>query len=125
MPKGRSLGVNLRKKIGNTAMPDEVKMIDLPILLTTIKEHLPYEICMLRKTFVELNDRAKIGPQAQRPDELIPNALKESFCIHARSLIDFFVRRSRSTDAIASDFAPGFGHIRRQTTEPAGGLPLL
>jgi len=48
-----------------------------------LREHLPYELDMLQFTFERLlwNDIVQ--------DDL-RNALIESFCIHARSLIDFF-----------------------------------
>lgn len=45
-------------------------------------EHLPYELWMLRETFARLS-----SPPA---DAVLCNALIESFCIHARQLIEFF-----------------------------------
>ena len=44
-------------------------------------EHLPYEISMLRFTFLELQQPVA-GP--------LGNVLIEAFCLHARNLIEFF-----------------------------------
>lgn len=46
---------------------------------------LPYELWMLDETFKRLNEPLT--------DQVIANALIESFCIHARQLIDFFENR--------------------------------
>ena len=46
------------------------------------EHHLPYEISMLIATFQRLEPGVT--------DVVISNALIESFCIHARSLLDFF-----------------------------------
>ncbi|NVD26377.1 hypothetical protein HUO14_00500 [Parasphingorhabdus flavimaris] len=45
-------------------------------------EHLPYEFWMLRQTYEKLR-----SPPA---DMVLRNALIESFCIHARLLLEFF-----------------------------------
>lgn len=45
-------------------------------------EHLPYELWMLRQTYEKLG-----SPPA---DKVLCNALIESFCIHARLLLEFF-----------------------------------
>ena len=79
------------------------------ILLGIIDEHLPYEIDMLRGLFRQLF--GKVEPSA--PDQRIQHfAQIESFCIHARSLLDFFSNRKSPSkdkdDAIASDFATGY-----------------
>lgn len=58
--------------------------------------HLPYEFSMLQGTFVVL---AK-----DEHDTIITNALIESFCIHARLLIDFFNNRQGRR---ANDFTGG------------------
>lgn len=47
-----------------------------------LREHLPYELDMLRSTFERLRDGVA--------DDVFRNALIESFSIHARSLIEFF-----------------------------------
>jgi len=71
-------------------MPDQ-------ILMEIFNEHIPYEIDMLRKAY-----HLTAG---QRPKGVLKNALIEAFCIHARSLIDFFkCKRLRDEDVIASDF---------------------
>jgi hypothetical protein len=41
--------------------------------------HLDYEIWMLEQTYTRLRD-----------DEVIKNAIIESFCVHARNLLEFF-----------------------------------
>lgn len=50
--------------------------------LEIVRDHLPYELDMLAGTFAKLEQGAA--------DTIVRNALIESFCIHARSLIDFF-----------------------------------
>ncbi len=45
-------------------------------------EHLPYELWMLRQTYEKLR-----SPLANK---VLRNALIESFCIHARLLLEFF-----------------------------------
>ncbi len=47
--------------------------------------HLPYELWMLRATYEKLR-----SPPA---DEVLCNALIESFCLHARQLLEFFENR--------------------------------
>jgi hypothetical protein len=46
------------------------------------EDHLNYEVWMLGETYTRL--------LVQVPDKVIANALVESFCIHARILIEFF-----------------------------------
>lgn len=76
-------------------MPDQV-------LIDIINEHLPYEIDMLRTVYGELAG-------ASPPTGVFKNALIESFCIHARSLIHFLANRpSKPDDAAASDFTDTF-----------------
>jgi hypothetical protein len=78
------------------------------ILIDIIDEHLPYEIDMLRLIYKELESLSKTNPASER-EQAIRFALIESFCVHSRSLIDFFVdKRTQSDDAVASDFANGF-----------------
>jgi DNA-directed RNA polymerase specialized sigma54-like protein len=81
--------------------------------LQILREHLPYEIKMLRYT----HDRL----QAEVKDRESNNVLIESFCLHARNLIDFF-RGQRNTKeyACARDFTtksyrPIDKEIHRQT----------
>jgi hypothetical protein len=77
-----------------------------------IKEHLPYEMAMLRATFKYLQlDHG----------EVIDNALINSFCVHARNLIDFFAGTKEAQDrSIAKTFTdpaynPFKGHdVRRE-----------
>jgi hypothetical protein len=47
-----------------------------------LREHLPYELWMLRETYVTLK-----SPPA---DDVLRNALIDAFCIHARQLLEFF-----------------------------------
>lgn len=47
-----------------------------------LREHLPYELWMLRETYARLK-----SPPA---DDVLRNALIEAFCIHARQLLEFF-----------------------------------
>jgi hypothetical protein len=55
-----------------------------------IDEHLPYEVQMLNFTFAALCT----GPNVL--GQLPINAFLESFCIHARNLIDFFAEQGTS-----------------------------
>ena len=79
-------------------MPDK-------ILMDIIEEHLPYEIDMLRRTYMQLSVLSKIDPDRE-PDEqrATRNALTESFCVHARSLIEFFADNKKGADAVACEF---------------------
>lgn len=61
-----------------------------------LKQHLTYEACMLRGTYQELNNNLH--------NEIVKNALIESFCIHARQLIEFF---SNKQGMHAKDFTGG------------------
>jgi hypothetical protein len=69
-------------------------------------QHLPYEINQLRGTFNQLMQIERAVFDERDVSRLIVrNALIESFCVHARSLIDFFAnRRTKPTDVIAGDF---------------------
>lgn len=70
------------------------------ILMDIIEKHLPYEIDMLRRTHTQLSKIDEADEQ-----RAIRNALIESFCIHARSLLHFFANnKMRITDAIAKEF---------------------
>jgi hypothetical protein len=91
-------------------MPDE-------ILLGIINDHLPYEIDMLRGLFRQLF--GKVEPS--EPDQRIQHfAQIESFCIHARSLLDFFygAKSSKDDDAMVTDFATGYTPPFDPTKEP-------
>ncbi|HET9935944.1 MAG TPA: hypothetical protein VFQ29_05750 [Methyloceanibacter sp.] len=61
-------------------------------------EHLLYEIQMLHETRKALN-----GERVS--DQIITNALMESFCGHARNLNEFFVEVLRDDTLKASSFA--------------------
>ncbi len=73
-------------------------------LVAYIRKHLAYEIEMFRYTYV--------GLQNQK-DQLLFNALYESFCVHARNLMDFFFNQAsdKERNYIAADFLPE-GHPR-------------
>jgi hypothetical protein len=89
-------------------MPDQ-------ILMDIIEEHLPYEIDMLRHTYRQLSVVSKVDP-AHETNEQRANrcALIESFCVHARSLIDFFADDKKGTDAVACEFTDnGFMQLDR------------
>jgi hypothetical protein len=55
-------------------------------LRETINHHIPYEVRMMRQTFAMLGD----GAACLWVSQVVINALIESFCLHARSLIEFF-----------------------------------
>jgi hypothetical protein len=80
------------------------------ILVEIIDKHLPYEIDMLRSTYRQLESADNSASAAETPEQkAFRNAPIESFCVHARSLINFFANhRNVPTDAIAGDFTDGF-----------------
>ena len=61
-------------------------------ILEFVREHLPYEIDMLRSTYLTLYQGGV--------DWAIRNALIESFCIHARNLLEFFSKKADSGAAV-------------------------
>jgi hypothetical protein len=87
------------------------------ILTDIFNEHLPYEIDMLRETYRLLT------PTTPATD-VYKNALIEAFCVHARSLLDFFMYRKRETDVVASNFATGFIPQLNDVIEPLKTLKL-
>ena len=52
-------------------------------------EHLPYELNMLKWSYAALYDDE---PAPFRDHMLICNLANESFCLHARNLLEFFNR---------------------------------
>jgi hypothetical protein len=58
------------------------------------ERHLPYEIDMLRVTYLMLSTPG--APLWFTPNVL--NALIESFCVHARNLIEFYIATNSLTD---------------------------
>jgi hypothetical protein len=95
------------------------------ILAEIRKEHLPYEIGMLRGTFERLREIDASGGVAENDiaKQVCRNALIESFCVHARSLLDFFANRPdrRADDAVAQDFV-AFASSLKPTEEPLKSL---
>ena len=66
-----------------------------------LREHLPYEMCMLRYAFQEIG----------RPREQLDwNVHLESFAIHARSLVEFLLNKEdqHSRTVLGSDLVPGY-----------------
>jgi hypothetical protein len=80
-------------------MPDKV-------LREIFNKHLPYEIDMMRRTYSRIEALAHPPRVPETPEErVLRNALIESFCVHCRSLLDFFGNyRFKSSGAIAADF---------------------
>ncbi len=75
------------------------------IFMDIIEEHLPYEIDMLRRTYMQLSVVCKVSPDRETDEQRATRCtLTESFCVHARSLIDFFADEKRGTDAVACEF---------------------
>jgi hypothetical protein len=81
--------------------------------LEIINEHLPYEIDMLRFTYLQLVRVSTARPQTETNEQqTLLFSFLESFCVHARSLLDFFSNTpGHHTDAIASQFTDGYAHI--------------
>ena len=63
-----------------------------------IGHHIPYEVRMMRQTYVMLAD----GGTCLWFSQTVVNALIESFSIHARSLIEFFSGDSQPNDTTAA-----------------------
>jgi hypothetical protein len=62
--------------------------------------HYRYEVEMLRDTHERLIS-GKFGPDT---DRVVRNALIESFCIHARGLIEFFTSKPGGAEKFTKDF---------------------
>jgi hypothetical protein len=94
------------------------------VLTQIFKEHLPYEIDMLRRTYAMLEALARPPVDPETSDQEVQRfALIESFCVHARSLIDFFSKASpKKTDATAADFKPGFVTTIDRDKPPLAGI---
>jgi hypothetical protein len=95
-------------------MPDQ-------ILLDIIEEHLPYEVDMLRGLYSQFG---KVNPSLDEFNQKVQYyAQINSFCVHARALLDFFADiRKDKTDAIASNFTSGYKPTFDQTIEPLKSL---
>ncbi|MFN4014228.1 MAG: hypothetical protein ACK4JB_02750 [Reyranella sp.] len=63
-----------------------------------IREHLPYEITMLVRTYDRL-----IKP-LPGDDEFLTSVLIESFCMHARNLLEFFEKGPRNEQELAKTY---------------------
>jgi hypothetical protein len=63
-------------------------------LQEVLNHHIPYEVRMMRQTFAMLAD----GPACLWVNQVVINALIESFCLHARSLIEFFAGETTPAD---------------------------
>lgn len=78
----------------------------MDIRATQLKEHVFYELDMLRYThgaLVQIERSLAKDPDAlSRVDRRIINALVEAFCIHARNLDEFF-QGTGLTDTLSSD----------------------
>jgi hypothetical protein len=96
------------------SMPDQ-------ILLDIIEEHLSYEIDMLRGLYRLFGKVDQAWNEHEKKVQYY--AQINSFCLHARSLLDFFADKRRDqTDAIASDFTSGYTPTFDQTKEPLKSL---
>jgi hypothetical protein len=93
------------------------------ILLEIIDDHLPYEIDMLRGTYTELCALGTTNETTETPKQKIyRQALIESFCVHARSLFDFFSNNAKNDDAVASHFTANPSPLLDQSNEPLKAL---
>lgn len=83
------------------ATPTQPTTTALAILIERLQEHYPYELVMLRATYAYLVS----GRHSQ--DRILTNALIESFCTHARLLIEFFEGKGGViTKYVDAGFAP-------------------
>jgi hypothetical protein len=74
-----------------------------------IREHIPYEVRMLRVTFVCL----ALPSMTLLVNPLVVNSFLESFCIHARNLFEFFDEKR----PVAKGYAAA-RHFAEVTYEP-------
>lgn len=70
-------------------------MVTLNDSVAYLAEHYIYEINMLRETHRRLGSTS---------DQMLANALIESFCVHARALLDFYKSTPQDDDVVAHDF---------------------
>jgi hypothetical protein len=68
-------------------------------LITHLREHIPYELLMLRHTHRQLS---------QVDGQLDRNAFLEAFAVHARNLFNFLTNREDSRNLKASDFKSAY-----------------
>ena len=66
-------------------------------LMEMLTHHIVYEIEMMRHTYICLT-----GPAHVWFSQVVINAVIESFCIHARNLIDFFTSTAGPSDETAA-----------------------
>jgi hypothetical protein len=78
-------------------------------MVQVIGHHIPYEVRMMRQTYLMLSD----GAACLWVSQTVINALIESFCIHARSLIEFF-----SGNESPSDHTSAAKHFAQPDYEP-------
>lgn len=85
-----------------------MRMVKLQNHAEFLAEHYLYEITMLRMTFKAIPRETDIWRR---------NALMESFAIHARVLMDFFISKPKNDDIVARHFiAPNINW----NNEPSG-----
>ena len=75
--------------------------------LQSLHEHLCYEIQMLIETSFLLRDPKNYQFESEAQLVFMNNALLESFCIHARNLIDFLYAKKQKNDIVAEMFFIG------------------
>lgn len=78
-------------------------------LIEAFEQHLVYEVSMLRHTFNFLLVNAWSTE--------LRNAIIESFCVHARNIVDFFDEKSSSPGQAKSDYV-GAKHFCNPDYEP-------
>jgi hypothetical protein len=86
------------------------KALDPKVKQIVLDDALPYELNMLEQTFLAL--------QAVQPS-VLGNALIESFCLHARQLIDFFENEQGVT---AEQFTVSDTYVAKETPGIPKGL---
>jgi hypothetical protein len=73
-----------------------------------LAQHYVYELNMLRWTDAQLR---------VTPTGFLANALIESFCVHARALMDFYKSSGRGDDVVATDFITAGQFAARATSQ--------
>jgi hypothetical protein len=82
-------------------------------------EHFPYEVDMLRGSYQLLQRAGAFGALNQDERRQLANALIESFCVHARNLIDFFKGKSAfiPRDFTIAAYRPPSGKIAGEANQ--------
>jgi hypothetical protein len=87
---------------------------------TYLTKHYVYEVNMLRAAHRALATAKDWTLKDELTDQAAKNALIESFCVHARALLDFYKSTARGDDVVATNFIAS-GKFAAATTSQLPG----